>query len=253
MNAIIIDDELHAVKNLQSLLTTYTTDVTVTGTATSVQRALPLLQKHPDIIFLDIRLHEHSGFELLPFIKTGTSAVIFVSAYDNYSLQALKAGATDYLLKPVDIDELRVAIQKAELLHKIKKDPGNQLHHVSSETSDVALKKMRSLTITGQQGFEMVPLSDIIFIEADGNYSIVYLTNLKKIVATKQVGEFDELLAGNGFFRIHKSAIINLSHLKSYDSREGHTAKMTDGLSIPISGRRLGDFMKAVDQYAKNI
>lgn len=246
MNAIIVDDELQALKNLQSLITTYTADVQVTGTATSVQQALPLLQSHPDLIFLDIRLHERSGFELLPFIDTTSCAVIFVSAYDAHSLQALKAGATDYLLKPVDIVELRAAIEKAALFHAKKIS--------EAETSDVyKTAKLRSLTITGQQGFEMIPLREIIFIEADGNYSIVYLTNLKKIVATKQVGELDEMLSGSGFFRIHKSRIINLEHLKSYDSRDGHTAKMTDGLSVAISGRRLGDFMKAVDQYAKNI
>jgi len=246
MNAIIIDDELHALKNLQSLIATYATGVRVLGTATSVQQALPLLQLHPDLIFLDIRLHERSGFELLPFIDTASCSVIFVSAYDTHSLQALKAGATDYLLKPLDIVELCAAIEKASLFHAKKT--------TITETSDVyKTTKLRSLTITCQQGFEMIPLQEIIFIEADGNYCVVYLTNLKKIVVTKQIGELEELLAASGFCRIHKSRIINLEHLKSYDSRDGHTAKMTDGLSVAISGRRLGDFMKAVDQYAKNI
>lgn len=257
MNAMIIDDEPHAVKNLQSLLHKYTPGVHVSGIANSVDKALPLLrQVRPDILFLDIKLHEQTSFDLLAHIDVNSCAIIFVTAHEAYSLQALKAGALDYLLKPVDIEELRAAVNKAT--EALSQRRGKALsyapwqHHTLPNIKQTAIK-LRSLTISGQQGFEVVPLSDIIFIEADGNYSVVYLTNLQKMVATRQVGEFEDLLSGNGFFRIHKSAIINLRHLKSYDSREGHVAKMSDGSSVAISARRLSDFMKAVDHYAKDI
>ncbi|XZF12409.1 LytR/AlgR family response regulator transcription factor [Chitinophagaceae bacterium MMS25-I14] len=250
MNAIIVDDEPHAVKNLQALLRTYVPTVRVTGTAGCTDKAVQLLQRlKPDIIFLDIKLREKSGFDLLAY--TGSSMVIFVTAYEEFSLQALKASALDYLLKPVDIEELKTAVQKAAHMLTDKNIPA--VPHQQQLRSAATSMRLRSLTISDQQGFEVVPLNDIIFIEADGNYSVVYLTNLQKIVATRQVGEFEEMLTGNGFFRIHKSAIINLKHLKSYDSREGHVAKMSDGSSVAISGRRLSDFMKAVDHYTKDV
>jgi two-component system LytT family response regulator len=194
-----------------------------------------------------------SGFDLLPEIGGYNGSIIFVTAYEDYSLKALKAGALDYLLKPIDIEELQIAVHKAADRLQQKR-AGTDVHRAVQFIAPAAAKqssKLRCITISGQQGFEIVPVNDIVFIEADGNYSVVYLTSMHKIVATRQMGEFEDLLAGNSFFRIHKSAIINLRHLRSYDSREGHVARMTDGSSVAISGRRLSDFMKAVDQYAK--
>ena len=258
MHAVIVDDEPHAVKNLESLLGKYMPEVQVIGTATSVGKALSLVNDtRPDILFLDIKMQGETGFDLLSRANMYDGNIIFVTAYEEYSLKALKAGAVDYLLKPVDIEELRTAVYKVagRLQHKKEKTQEEHLpeqYNISSGTMK-NMSKLRCITISGQQGFEIVPVNDIVFIEADGNYSVVYLTSLQKIVATRQVGEFEDLLSGNGFFRIHKSAIINLRHLRSYDSREGHVAKMTDGSSVAISGRRLSDFMKAVDHYAKDM
>lgn len=258
MYAVIVDDEPHAVKNLESLLGKYMPHVQVVATATSVSRALMLVNGiSPDVLFLDIKMQGETGFDLLSELGDYNGSIIFVTAYEEYSLKALKAGALDYLLKPIDIEELQAAVNKAaERLQKkairLHEEQLPERYRIAA-TAMKHPSKLRCITISGQQGFEIVPVNDIVFIEADGNYSIVYLTNLQKIVATRQMGEFEELLSGNGFFRIHKSAIINLQHLRSYDSREGHVARMTDGSSVAISGRRLSDFMKAVDQYAKEV
>jgi len=258
MYAVIVDDEPHAVKNLESLLGKYMPGMQVVGTATSVSKALLLVNGiRPDVLFLDIKMQGETGFDLLAGLGDYDGSIIFVTAYEEYSLKALKAGALDYLLKPIDIEELQTAVNKAAERRQQKSMQPHEDHLPERyRISSAAMKqpsKLRCITISGQQGFEIVPVNDIVFIEADGNYSVVYLTSLQKIVATRQVGEFEELLSGNGFFRIHKSAIINLQHLRSYDSREGHVARMTDGSSVAISGRRLSDFMKAVDQYAKEI
>ncbi|MGB3075738.1 MAG: LytTR family DNA-binding domain-containing protein [Chitinophagales bacterium] len=255
MNALLIDDELPAQKILQSLLQEYCPQVNVIGCASSASEARSMLKQHAvDILFLDVNMPRESGFDLLSSIASFQYAVIFVTGNQEYALRALKASAVDFLLKPVDIDELKTAVKKVVAFQGLRKQDGNINNSYVATVNELSEnllheKKITRLTLHHLQGFKMVAVNDIVFLEADRNYTVFHLINQERVMVSRTMGEYEDLLDPQFFFRTHKSFIINLSHLKEYSTTDGYFAVMNDGISVIISRRRVDEFMQVVKRF----
>lgn len=258
--AIIIDDEKNVREVLQLLLFQYCKEVEVVALASSAAEGRALLQKNEiDFIFLDISMPKEDGFTFLGTIPKENYCIIFVTASEDYAMKALKASATDYLLKPISPLDLIEAVTKAAHHHElhqsreIQKNIYNESLDNLSQAINLGSKHISKITVAEQFGFQLVNTSDIMYLEADSNYTILHLAGLKKIVATRTMGDFEKILDQPEFFRIHKSLIININYLRAYSSYQGNFVELTDGTSLNISRRRLNDFREAIKQFTKSI
>ncbi|MEI6277367.1 MAG: LytTR family DNA-binding domain-containing protein [Prolixibacteraceae bacterium] len=258
--AIIIDDEKNVREVLEILLNQYCKEVEVVALAASAAEGREMLNKHEiDIIFLDISMPKEDGFTFLASIPQNNYCTIFVTAFQDYALRALKASATDYLLKPITPQDLREAVSKAvrhfELRQSLEQEKRIYQESLANLNENINFppKHITKITVAEQFGFQLVNTSDIMYLEADSNYTILHLSGLKKIVATKTMGDFEKILDQPAFFRIHKSIIININYLKAYSSYQGNFVELNDGTSLSISRRRLGDFREAIKHYTKSV
>jgi len=259
-NAIVIDDEENVREALGLMLGEYCPEIRICGAAASAAEGRELLNScEVDFIFLDISMPKEDGFAFLRSIPKENYGVIFVTAYEEYALKALKASAIDYLLKPVNGLELREAVSKAVQYHELRKSKAEarNIYQQSLRNLDETIQKpgrnISQITVSDQLGFRIVKVSDLMYLEADSNYTILHLSGLDKIVATRYLGEFEKILDGPEFFRIHKSTIINMTYLKGYSSYEGYFAELTDGTRLSIARRKLNEFMEAVKYFSKSL
>ncbi|UTW64284.1 response regulator transcription factor [bacterium SCSIO 12741] len=241
IRVIIVDDEEGARESLTNLLEKYVDDVKIIAKAESIASAMEKINKYkPDLVFLDIEMPFGSGFELLERMQPIDFNIIFVTAYDHYALKAIKFSALDYLLKPVDIDELRKAVDK----HRETREAApaesyqNLVENLRSESTE------RKLAIPDSNGIIFVKISDIIRCESDGNYTRIFLKTGKKILASKTLGEYESLLENEYFYRVHRSHLINLQHIKKYLKGEGGYVVMSDDSKVDVSRRKKSGFME---------
>ena len=234
MRAILIDDEISNLENLRTLLEKHCPKVTITATAQSVSAAVDAIEKFlPDLVFLDIQMGEQTGFDVLKLLPARNFEVIFVTAYDQYGIQAIKFAALDYLLKPVDIDELMTAVHKAE--QKL----AAQLHTSQLDFLLQQLKKpetnVSTIALQMQSEIRYVTLSEIIRCEADNTYTHFFLSSKEKILVSKSLKEYADLLRPNGFLRTHQSHLVNPKYVKSWLKEDGGILLLMSGEKIPIS------------------
>lgn len=253
LNTLIVDDEEFARSSLYFLLQENCENINITGIAKSVHEARILLAEHKiDLIFLDIAMPGENGFELIPSAQLNNSHVVFTTAYDQYALRAIKANALDYLLKPIDIDELKDTVSKATKYISLERLSGQQkterLSNLANHLSDRTEIQKLSLP-NGQGGYTIVELKDIIYVVADSNYSVFYLAGKDKITVSKVLKDYEEILPENQFVRVHKSTIINLNFLKEYNSKNGLEAVLKNGAKIAVSRRRASEFAEKVKLY----
>ena len=258
--AIIIDDERNVREALGIMLAEHCPEINVCCTAASASMGRELLKTEVvDFIFLDISMPKEDGFAFLKSIPKENYGIIFVTAYEEYALRALKANAIDYLLKPVNKLELLEAVNKAIKYHELRKSKAayRSIYHESLDNLNDQVssgrKYIEKITIAEQLGFRMVKVSELMYLQADSNYTILHLSGLDKIVATRSLGEFEKMLENPVFFRIHKSTIINMEYLKGYSSYQGNFAELTDGTRLSISRRKLNDFREAVVHISRSI
>jgi two-component system, LytTR family, response regulator len=255
LNSLIVDDEVLARKVLSGLITEFCPAVTIVGMADSANSARHILETNKvDIIFLDVNMPNETGFDLLDSIDQAKYSVIFVTGNEEFALRALKASAADFLLKPVDIEELKLSIKKVTAFHEMrllnKQLNGDYISSINTLTGTIRNKTQISrITLHHLQGFKIITIAEIIYLEADGNYTIFHMQNGEKIVVSKGMGEYEQLLNENTFIRTHKSFIINLFFLKEYSTIDGHFAIMEDGTNVIISRRRVDYFIEKVKQY----
>ena len=241
MKAILIDDETHATEALTNMLRLVTPDVEVIGTANDPREGLEKIQAmQPDMVFLDIQMPHMNGFELLEGLGKFNFSVIFTTAYDQYALQAFKVSAADYLLKPIDMDELEAAVGKVREQHANRTLDFGTLEKLFRQ---VQRPEARRLALPSSDGLVFVPLDNIIRLQSDSNYTTFYLTGQEKMLVSRTLGEFEQQLEQNNFCRVHHSHIINLAHLKRYVRTDGGYAQMSDGASVEISRRKKDDFL----------
>ncbi|RZM21296.1 MAG: response regulator transcription factor [Pedobacter sp.] len=234
MKALIIDDEKSNIENLSTLLKSYCPRVSIVGSANTVDTAIEkITSEQPDLIFLDIQLGDQSGFDILKQLTSKDFEVIFVTAFDKYGIEAIKFAALDYLLKPVEIPDLVLAVNKAEdkLLAKRKTEQLTfLLNHIKNEETapaKIALPQLHEI--------RYVAISDIIRCEADNSYTLFYLAGNDKIMVSRSIKEYSELLKPIGFLRTHQSHLVNSQFVKSWIKEDGGTLLLTNGDKIPVS------------------
>jgi two-component system LytT family response regulator len=245
LRAVIVDDEQNARENLSILLSEHCPNVEVIGQADNVSAAVEeVRQKVPDILFLDIEIGEGSGFDVLEKISGGATEVIFTTAFNHYAVKAFKFSAVDYLLKPIDIDELALAISRAEA--RIKQSQINQrLENLMNNLSGQD-RKMKKIGLPGQGGIQYFLLSEIIRLQSQSNYTTFYLTQGREILVSKTLKEYDEMLADQGFVRVHQSHVINLEQVSQYQKSDGGYVILTDGSNVPLSKSYKENFLNAL-------
>lgn len=251
MKAILVDDEPDGIRTLKKMLESHCPNVEVAATCSNAALAKQELERiRPDVIFLDIQMPGKSGLDLLTEMPEKDFEVIFVTAHNEYMLQALQYSAADYLLKPVDEDRLIEAVQRVETrLQAEKKDWTETLMHNLNKAGSPS--EMR-LCLPTLKGFIVVKLDDIIYCEAERSYTIFHLEGKKTVTVSKSLIEYDNLLQETQFFRIHKSFLVNLNHIKEYQRGEGGLVIMTNNAEIEVSRRKKEFFlnrMKVLYKY----
>jgi len=246
MTAVIIEDELHSREFLKNVLRQLCPDLELLGTAESVPTGVALLEHtRPDLVFLDIEMQSGTGFDLLQQVARTDFAVVFTTAYDHYALQAIKVSALDYLLKPIDLDELQAAVAKVreQRARPAEAGPGAALEQLLA-TLRQPTRAPQSITLATAEGLEFVPLSSIIRVEAAGAYSTFFLKEGRKIVVSKNLKEYESLLPAGQFFRLHNSHIVNLAEVRRLVRTDGGYAVMSDGTTVLISPKKKEEFVQ---------
>lgn len=240
LKCIILDDEQISRDTLKSYLDKYTQDITVLALCKNVQEGIEAIQKYkPDVVFLDIEMPYGDGFDLLERVEEINFDVVFITAFSNYAIKALNMSATYYILKPIDIDELTDAIKKI----RAKKIPEGIQTKVLLENLRQNSNVQKQIILPNLSGFTVVKISSILRIEADNNYSTVYLMEGNKHVVSKTLKFFEELLADSGFLRIHQSHLINAACITEFKKGKNGQVCMSDGTWLDISGQRKKEFL----------
>ena len=212
--------------------------------ATNGQEALMLIQHHkPQLIFLDIEMPRMNGFEMLNELPEKNFHIIFTTAYDQYAIKAIKYAAFDYLLKPIDIEELRTAVSKIDAKENTQT---KQQVELLSQNILQPKKQLSRLAIPTLEGLLFLSISDIIHLEANSNYTNIYLNGKIKVTASKTLKEFEEMLPEDIFFRTHHSHLINLNFIKRYIKGDGGQIELQNGTYIDVSRRKKDEFLKAI-------
>ncbi len=241
LKAIIIDDEEDARSTLRSFIKTYCPQVEIIEEAEGVQDGYRKIMGHePDLLFLDIQMDDGTGFDLLEKIRQPEFEVIFTTAFDEYAIRAFKFSAVDYLLKPIDPDELIEAVGKVK-----KKNPDNA-KRVNELLQNREKKEIDRLTISSSEGLTFLKLDDISRLESDSNYTHFFLTTGEKITVPKSLKEYEKILPLSQFFRTHQSHIVNLNYVKKFMREDGGYVLMDDGSEVLVARRRKEEFINVL-------
>lgn len=236
MKAIIIDDEQRVIGTISKLLEDNFNDIEIVNTANDIDTGYKLIKEHdPDILILDINLPDGTGFDLLKKINSPHFKLIFITAFEDYAIKAFKFSAIDYLVKPVQPDELVSAINRAREMIK-KEDQQLKLTALLENIEEG--HSLKKIVLRTAESLHLVKVEDIIRCESDSNYTMFYLVNDKKILVSRTMKEFAELLKSSGFLRVHQSHLININYIDRYAKTEGGAMIMKDNSSIPISHER---------------
>lgn len=246
MRTIIIEDEEQAVSALLGDLKKHCPEVEIVGKADSVEEGVELIQKvNPDLVFLDIQLSDGLGFDVLEVYNQSNFKIIFTTAYSQYAIKAIKFSALDYLLKPINTEELKIAVKKALESNK----ETNQSKIESFIKNQNLLNPNKRIALQTSQGVFLHELQTIIRCNSEGNYTSIHFTNGKKLLIGKPLKEYEDILSGFGFERIHHSHIINLNHLISYQNKDGGYVVLSDNSSLPVSSRKKGQLLKILENF----
>jgi len=237
IRALIVEDEMYIRKGFITMLNTLDFDIEILGECESVKDATVVANAcKPDLVFLDINLIDGNAFEFLENTKNLDFKVIFITAYEEYALKALKNGAVDYILKPADIDELEAAIKK------VTTETTNSKNNYTIVKEQLIDNKKERLVLKTQEGFQIIDYNNLVYLESDKGYSTFYMENNKHFLASKPIKEFESQLPASKFLRVHQSYIINMNFVDKYD-KTGYVYLKT-GKTIPVAVRRKDDFLK---------
>lgn len=241
--AILIDDEPHARASLRQEIELHCPEIKVVGEAASVREGVQLLALRPDVqlLFLDIQLTDGSGFDILEQVDFERFKTIFTTAYSDYALKAIKFSPLDYLLKPVDAEELRAAVDKAL---RTQQAAFNQQVGQFLQQFRAASAVPERIALATADGIHLFPVKSIVRLASEGNYTTVFFENGKKLLLAKTLKELEEHLARHRFERIHKSHLVNLDHVQSYVNRFGGEVVMSDGSELPVAQRKKGQLLQ---------
>jgi two-component system, LytTR family, response regulator len=246
LTAIIIDDETSSRNSLRQKLANHCPEITIIGECETGEEGIKgIEEKRPDMIFLDVEMPRMNGFTMLQQLANKNFEVVFITAYDHYAIKAIKFSALDYLVKPVEVADLKIAVEKA--VQKRTISAGNErlellLQNLMND------KKDQRIAIPSMEGLQFVETGNIIYLEAKSNYTCFYLKNNEKITVTKTLKDFEELLPVSIFIRIHHSYIINKNLVEKYIKGEGGQVVMKNGIVLDVARRKKEEFLKSIGQ-----
>lgn len=241
IKTIIIDDEADARATLRKFISDFCPNVTVVDEATGITDGFRKIMTHnPDLILLDIQMEDGTGFDLLEKIRQPSFAVIFTTAFDNFAIKAFKFAAVDYLLKPIDPDELISAIGK---VRKHSQENAERIEHLLDSRNNNAQDR---IALSSHESYTIVKLDHIVRLESDSNYTHFFLTTKEKITVPKSLKEFEDILPHDRFFRTHQSHLINLAFVKKFIKEDGGYVLMEDGSEVLVARRRKEEFLSVL-------
>jgi two-component system LytT family response regulator len=244
LKCIIVDDESKSRESLRILIEDFCDNVKVCALCQNVDEGIKAIKEHkPEVVFLDIQLQRETGFDLLTRIKDINFEVIFTTAYSEYAIKAFKFSAIDYLLKPIDIDELKLALGKVN--KKLDDNISLRFKHLLQNLKTPSSGNYK-LALPTTEGFHFVKVSEIMYCEASSNYTEIITIDGKKHVVSKTLKEYDDMLAEHDFYRIHNSYLINLNAIKKYVRGEGGYVVMNNDRSLDVSKRKKEGFLERI-------
>jgi two-component system LytT family response regulator len=249
LHTLIIDDEDHMRDSLTKLLQRHCPQIMVAGEANSVAGGIAAIQNiHPDLVLLDIQMGDGTGFDLLNALPVIDFKIIFITAFDQYALQAFRFSAVDYLLKPVNPEMLAEAVERAGKL--ILEHQNLQMQALRENLRNIEHQNKKIILKTTDNIY-LLDLNHIISCESDNNYTNVYTSDGAKIMVSKTLKEYENLLAGCGFYRVHKSYLINLAHIKRFEKQDGGYIILTNDLKIPVASRKRDEMLELLERMAE--
>jgi two-component system LytT family response regulator len=248
LKTIVIDDEPDSVDFIISIIGEYCPELEVAGKAYSGDEGVRIIEETgPDLVFLDVEMPKGTGFDLLTRFTVKEFDVVFITAFNHYAIKAIKFSAVDYILKPVNINEFIEAVEKVVRKRSDASVRGNDNIRILLENLKSATPSR--LAIPTSDGMEYINPRDIIRVEADRSYSWFYLTGNRKLLVSRHLKEFQDLLGDRYFFRSHNSFLINLKHVRKYVRREGGYIEMQDGAQVPVSRNRKDIFLAQMSKF----
>jgi len=245
LKSLIVDDEKHSRETLKNLVTEFCRDIDVLATASNVEEGVAAIKAYrPDLVFLDIELQTGTGFDILKELPEQHFEVIFTTAFEQYAIKAVKMSSLDYLLKPIDLDELIEAVEKAKQA-KNKTDYKLQLDMLLQKLgSKQSGQKQQKICLSTTEGIEFVPLETIAFCKAEGSYTTFTLTDGPAILVSKHLKEYEYIFPSPPFMRVHNSYLVNLTHVKKYVKTDGGYILMNGGQTVALSRGKKEAFME---------
>ncbi len=246
--ALIVDDEKGSRQLLRKTIEKNLTDIEIVGEADNADEALKMITNlHPDLVFLDIEMPGKTGLDLLQELQGNIDfGIIFTTAYDHYAIEAIRYSAHDYLLKPVNKEDLIKSVNRF-LQNKNKEKLSRE--KINTLISNMSMDARKKIAIPDQEGYIFVYLDEIIKLVSDGSYTHIYLTNHSKIVSSRPLGEYEGLLNPDVFMRVHRSYIINLDHVKRYVKGDEGYVILTDDSQVEISRRKKIEFLEKLKNF----
>ena len=245
LNAILVDDEESSLSSLREKILRHCPQVNIIAACGSAQSAIEKIDTlHPDLIFLDIEMPVMNGFLLLQQLQFKDFELIFTTAYGHYAIKAIRFSALDYLMKPIDIEELKSAVKKAE----DKKEHKNTQQQIGLLLENMLPKKntYQRIAIPTAEGLQFIKLNEIIYLEANINYTSFFLSGHEKYIASRTMKDFEEMLPPDIFLRIHHSYIINKNFAEKYIRGEGGQVVLSNGVVLDVAKRKKAEFLKAI-------
>jgi len=246
INALIIDDQSHFQEMIKNLLGEYFPEISVLGTAESVEEGVNKIRElKPNLVFLDIELKDGSGFHILQRIKERSFKVIFITAFDNFAIRAIKFSALDYILKPINEFEFKNAVERAlEVIEgcEIEEQINNFLIHYEKKTQS------KKIVLKTNNSLHLIDIAHIIYAKSDSNYTIFCVQGEEEIMVSRSIKEFEQLLSDYRFFRPHQSYLVNLNQVQKIDKTDGGFLILKNGQEIPISVRRKNKLLQILEK-----
>ena len=252
IRTVVIEDEEHSRKMLMGMLQENCRTINVVASADSVRSGLTTIsEQRPELVFLDIELQSETSFEILEKLPEINFELVFTTAFDHYALKAIKFCAIDYLLKPIDLNELRIAVAKAE--KRLNREYLNKNLEVLVNNLKSGSQNNHKIALSTLEGLLFVNVSDIIYCESSGPYTKFILKQADRIVTSRHLKEYENMLGGYDFFRIHKSYLVNLREIQKYVRGEGGQLIMSNGDALAVSKQRKEDFLNIYSGAKKDV
>lgn len=245
LKAILVDDEESNLSSLKEKLNRHCPQISIVATCDSAQKGIAAINSlQPDIVFLDIEMPVMNGFLMLQELSYKNFELIFTTAYDHYAIKAIRYSALDYLVKPIDIEDLKIAVQRAE--EKKLNQTSNHRLELLLENLSPKKNNFQRIAIPTAEGLQFVKVDDIVYLEANVNYTHIFLKGGEKYVVSHTLKDFEEMLDPETFLRIHHSHIINKNYAEKYIRGEGGQVVLSNGIVLDVAKRKKTEFLKAI-------